>query len=466
MLRQVPLVGAPSHRVAGRARLAQAPPPNVNRLLTVPLKWIIYRRWLLILEPSIQGVATSPSPVGKAGIFAMGWPTSLPNNWPQPWPGANITPWSQISSLTGWPEDVIQTFYEISQQAISDEPKDLETIDQYFSQPTDYVGSEPSMIPDPTLERICDAGVFYPYSNRYRQETPGPNVDTSGNGLPQSDQTMPVPGGFWCSGKSTGHTTLPAIIRVSEMTAGFIPPSRTTPRLPNVPWPAFSENADFWGVDLDGPWGNVKPWIGNLGTANDVLAKYPFPQPFADRLPYVTRYALPGLRTLVQTPVELAPEDIEVWLTFAILGNWQSMVNDLNRDLKAEARSEREQALITTIAAVVVGVVTLGAGLPAIIGAIAGSAVSTLNKINEVQLQKDLSKVQDAFQSTDPGFAGEIGKSKAYVQRLSDALSTAIDKNNVQRTLAPGGGVSTGLYVAGGVAAAAAVAFAIFRSVK
>lgn len=430
-----------------------------NRLLNLSIMEILKRRILTVLPMSKRGKGSYDWAIQfqiKQALYGAGWPGKLPQVIPGldglfQTIGLTVSGGAEaVGQFSPFPFQTTKALFDISQDPTSKEIDDADQIDAFFG--PIYPVLVPSVdlekgsyypVPDPWITQPCLDGSIY-RDHEYGSFSQGEIEPKNKAGA-----LIGMNGRFWCSPWAEGkaQATIPSPVW-------------------NV-WGAdqttnLSVRAVFFGLTLSEPWGDVKPWFKNALMTDYVLSKYPFPQPFGEHNRFWSYFAVQGLRDLVKTSVPLAEEDIRVWITFSFLAHYVEMVDALNSYLKGQAKSERRKALVITIAAVAIGALVLAAALPAIIAAIASSAATALNKINAHEFQKQMADIQDAFKESDPAFSDQVGEAAAYVQRLSAALETAVDKENVTRTLSSPG-LSTGLLIGGGLAAIGALALAIFR---
>lgn len=458
------------------ARLGQAAYKDPsNRLLEQPLISILKRRLLAVLG-------------GKTFLKDAGWPGHVDmaavgrwfeNFW---FPTYVADAGRPIKSLVAeqipefpYPSS-IPAFFDVSQDSTSQELDDADQIDAYFGPSVDIMQGVP--VPsrelesqligssyhyqDPWITQPCLDGYFYPGAKygmfqEFSSSRTSPKGPGSGLG-----EKVDMAGRFWCSPWAKGNVSeaIPDAVRYAWPPGGV-------PGTSNAP--GGSARAYFWGLTLNEPWGDVKPWMKNAELAEYVLARYPFPQPFnSDGYQrFWSYFALPGLQALVKTGVNLAEEDIRVWITFSIIAHFNEMADALNSYFESQAHSMKQSqtALIIGAAVVAVFAAIILVGAPVIASLVAGvanSAATAMNKIDQHKFQVEMADIQDAFKESDPAFSDQVGEAAAYVQRLSAALETAVDKENVTRTLSSPG-LSTGLLIGGGLAAIGALALAIFR---
>jgi hypothetical protein len=410
-----------------------------NRLLDLTVGKILGRRSVATAywDPLLSGMQMMPT---------------VPKNWPNvtqaeldaldaqvQFPGWNG--WSALSGATGWQIPVLKTLMQISLDPTDQELDDANLVDRYFGEmPPQSQFAQPSPLDaGPWLLGLCTKGEFWP-------ECPpgsgrGPlNWNNLCSVLEHgASSARPVPlGDFWCPpwsrGPKTGQIPMAVLSEYGHQDHW------------KGGWPVpESPKAVFWGITLGEPWSTVKPWLPNMERTDKILLDFPFPAPFGEYIFTWTRFAVPELREWSRLPVRLSEESIRAFITFSVLAHYEEMATALDAYLKKKAKRFARNQLITTIASIAISVIGLAAGIAVAAGA-ATALLEAKTEMEKIDFEAEMTKVADAFQSTDPAFAQEIRNAKDWAQKVASQGASAVEA-----------GAGTGLLTVGLAAGSAAV---------
>lgn len=424
-----PAAPGPGHRLA---QASAAPTDPDNRLLDLTVGQILGRRSVATAywNPLLSGMQMLPT---------------VPKNWPNVTqaeldafdafaPGIQAsggTGWTNLSAATGLPVPTLKTLMQVSLDPTSKELGDADLIDRYFGeQPpaqTSMTWPDPND-PGPWLLNLCTKGEFDPNC-----PLPGRKGDTWSPGQPcfqrhvQGMDLGPKQSGagdvplndFWCPPWSRGSKTGPMAMAIrseyghqDHWKGGWpVPPS---------------PKAVFWGVTLGEPWSTVKPWLPNAERADKILLDFPFPAPFGEYIFTWTRFAVPELRAWIRLPVRLSEESIRAFITFTVLAHYEEMAVALDAYLKKRAKRFAQNQLIKTIAVIAISVIGLAAGIAVAAGA-ATALIQAKTEMDKIDFEAEMTKVADAFESTDPAFAQEVRNAKDWAQKVAAGGAAALE---------------------------------------
>ncbi len=376
-----------------------------------------------------------------------------------------------------------QTLFEIAQNPTDDELKDLATIDSVFTQ--HYASSYT------TTAEVCS---YLSYASKYGNQLAqfGQGGGGGGGGFGRAYMFMPRYGGssdqalepmaeyFFVSpmqsqgggGGAWRPQTKPQLPDSSFMKDKFYCTLDNSKGSYQVPWDT-RDWVSWFGLDTVQPWGGLKLPVQNGQTVFSVVASFPFPPPIDQDRSYFWAPVMQYLPKLANIGQPIDPEAVAAWVTMATIQNYDSIVNRMIADAKAEAKKKKRQAIIKAIGLSLAGIVAAFI-LPAIIVAIASMIKLAIETYIDLKQRREAAKqMADAakmFEKDAPAFS-------AQVQKTADMLdaSTAEAQANtpltpeqsaaVQEVAAETPSAPVGHYVIGGVAAGGIVAalFALLR---
>ena len=261
-------------------------------------------------------------------------------------------------------------------------------------------------------------------------------------------------------------------------------PEAPPPNVPQVEIDALKDSKFFcgpensyaymnpnFGISESDPWGNVKMKVKNAIVLGNVIAGYPFPPPIDQYKEYFWQAAASDIQSMLNAPTPIDPETARFWLTIFIIGNYNTMVDRIQSDLKKEAEKKKRKQLLVTIGLTVLGIVA-AIVLPGLIAAAIAVIKSAITTYVQIEDQKKAAKAMadsaKLFEKDAPAFsaeaqhAAEILDVQAAMQEAnapnSPDMQAAIDEVAAQTSSGP-----SPLLVGGGIAAAAAAALLIFR---
>lgn len=318
----------------------------------------------------------------------------------------------------------------------------------------------------PTPEELADVILidsFFPFMKKVTPE-PQRGVPTT----PAFDLRSLV-----CEGKA---------IQLDRNSWRKTPPLSTSPfycikPVPGLPSWLTSKPWEWFKLDPAVKWGEQRLVTKNAKVLVDTLGAYPLPSPLSAGPAIWYRVAQEHLIQAVHDKWPLDPQLARFMITLIVLGTYEQASNEIMNYFEHEAKKKKRQAIINAIVMAVFSLI-----LP-VIGAIYFGAVTSVIDANQARgAAQEMMKASKQFAETDAAFAEEIKKTAEIIDyqaaqeeaakgltpeeadaALEPGAEGKITKAEVDQAMAKGKGIPTGLLVGGGVAAAAAIAFAFLR---
>lgn len=248
---------------------------------------------------------------------------------------------------------------------------------------------------------------------------------------------------------------------------------QTPEKFPNVIYGGMpaSDYAQWFGIDPNRTWGEVRLQVMNARTVMDVFSRYPFPPPIDQYWPQWWYTMRGDIKTIVDTPAPADPEAVRTWFTLSVLANYSGMVDRIQADLKSAAKKQKRKALMAAIGLVIVGLVASFV-LPAIIAVIASAIKVAVQTYIDAQKRREAAqKMNDAsklFAADAPAFSLEVDRAAKIIDEQAAAQQAAQTpdpalKDAITEVAAETPVSGAALAVGGGVVAAGALAFLLFR---
>lgn len=236
----------------------------------------------------------------------------------------------------------------------------------------------------------------------------------------------------------------------------------------------YAFNNSHFGTDPNQAWGTIKPKVKNAITMGEVISKYPFPPPLDKYTGTFWQFAGNDIQNMIAVSTPLDPETIRFWITLFVIGNYNAMVEKIQKDLKAKAKKAKRKAILQAVGLAVLSIVAAFA-LPAIIALAAAVIKTAITTYIDIQKQKEAAKAMadsaKLFEKDAPLFAKEADKTAKMLDEVTaiqeaskpptPEMQAAINEVE-QETPSTGGGVSP-LVPIGGIAAAGLAALLIFK---
>lgn len=356
---------------------------QADRLLGVPVRWIVARRSLLTSPGDPQytpasGIVTGPSPQLVAKAKAV-WGTSN-----------------------------VDALLAVASSMTEEEYNDLVTIDNFFGTtlpklpggdysgqffPTQYVGKPLEYL------KYCiglTAGVrpdpWKAHPLYCIKHFPGLN-------LPNWKYYYP-----------------PAVSRVVESIVN---------RLPYVP---VSDNV-FWKFDESRPWGQLKLPVQNAVIATYALDNYPWPSPAGYFKRFWVQSQLPKLRDFVNFDRPLLIDDVKTFVTMSMLEHFDSIAAMVEDFLEDKAKNAKRRALIKQVAGAVLGGM-MAFALPIALATGFAAAMEVVNTADKVSAAKSMQNAALQFESSDMAFSQEINR---VARELEESAARDASKSHLQK---------------------------------
>lgn len=226
-----------------------------------------------------------------------------------------------------------------------------------------------------------------------------------------------------------------------------------------------------FGISTSEPWGNVKMQVKNAVILGNVIASYPFPPPIDQYKEYFWVAAASDIQKIISSPTPIDPETARFWLTVFIIGNYNAMTDKIQSDLKREAKKKKRKMILEAVGLAVLGIAA-AIVLPAVIAAavaIIKTAITTYVQIEDMKkAAKAMADSAKLFEKDAPEFAKEA-QHAAEILDVQAAMQEANAPNSpdmqaaIDEVAADTPSSVSPLVPIGGLAAAAAAVFLIFR---
>jgi hypothetical protein len=263
----------------------------------------------------------------------------------------------------------------------------------------------------------------------------------------------------------------PSVIARSGLDQAFF--CTDTPRALQWSWSGFTSAAEVYGIRSDAPWRQEKPVMENLSVVIGEANRYPFPSPIS-LLPIVWYHRAVGeIAEFIRSGRTIAwGQDARDWITLNVLSHYDELAGQVAEHFEEKAEDARRRAIVKAVILGAVGAV-IAIALPAIIASGFQAAMAAIDAHKAREAAKDLQGAADAFAATDAAFSAEIKslvrrleERAAEAQRAAAAAAQPGAQPGAQPTAPgatePAGVDTTVLLVGGGVAAAGAIALALF----
>lgn len=403
------LVPVKHSRLRRHVTLGQGTTDSSNRLLQVPLSYLIDRRRLI--KPPPQG-----TPIG-----------------------VKQTRFMDLS----WPVDIVALLESVDKSPTSQEIKDLSLIDSFFDQSWDNPITYPNTIDDSSTARTLSF------------ESCARNINAYGDGhsgLTACQNTFPEVGNMFFFPPPSDELPDQGIFTRAAAEVAMERGLLTAENLQR--YQRAGEVADraisfiFWGIDKNLPWIQAKRQIQNSLEAERALNDYPFPGPAGDVARAWMNIVADQFRAVVLQAPSIDREEIRTWTTLSILSNWSEIGERVEDVLEDRADRAKRRAIVKTIAITALGLALAALALPVAIKSGIGFLMKGFTALEKAQAAKGLAEASAAFAESDAAFASEI----ARVQKKFEDSAAGVE----------GDGDNTALYIIGGLAAAGVIAWALF----
>lgn len=383
-----------------------------NRLLTIPVSYLIDRRRLIILP----GSQSSFRPIGQA-----------------------VKRFEDLS----WPKDVMELLTAIERSPTAQEIQDLSLIDSFWDQSLDNPITYPREVADSataqTLSFATCANDINSYGDGHSGLKACQNVFPEvGNPFffPNPSDDLPAFGIFT---KAIFDVAVARGLLSAENRDRYQRIGETLNR---------AISFIFWGIDRNLPWSEAKRQIENAFKAEQTLNQYPFPGPATDVARAWINTVGDEFRAVVLQAPSINPEELRTWTTLSILSHWTEISERVEDVLEDRAERAKRRTIIKAIGLTTLGLVLAVLALPTVIKTGLAFLMKGFTTLEKAQAAKGLSEAQAAFAESDAAFAAEV----ARVQKKFEDSAEGVE----------GDGDNTALYIIGGLAAAGVIAWALF----
>lgn len=275
---------------------------------------------------------------------------------------------------------------------------------------------------------------------------------------------VPQPVGRWGGQKQAPNISADEIDSVKN--SSFF--CETPKGHPALPW---GTPADWFGIDPNQAWGNIKPQVKNAMIIMDQISTFPFPPPIDQYVGQWWATAAPDLKNLAHIGSPVDPGAVRMWITLSVAANYSAMVDRIQAELKRKAKKAKRKALMKAIGLVLLSIIAIVA-LPATI-ALAVSAIQTvITTYQDIEKRKkaakDMMEAAKMFEKDAPAYSAELEKTAKVLDEAtaiqtgretpSPEVQAAIEEVDAET---PSTGISP--LIPGGIAAAGLAAFLIFR---
>jgi hypothetical protein len=439
---------------------------STNRLYNVSIPAILGR---IQLAPQIQTYLASlqqqkqnPQP-GGFGRFGGGGGGGGRMAYQEPATPPNFPPMTDQEK---------QTLFEVAQNPTDEELKDLALIDSVFTQ--HYAGSYT------TTAEVCN---YLSFAKQYGAQIFG---EAQGGGgavgrgwfMPRyggsSDAALQPMGAYFfapplqAQGGRAWFSAQEQQVKLPDssfMKDKFYCTLDNSSKSYQVPWDT-RDWVSWFGLDMVQPWGGLKLPVQNGQTIFSVVASFPFPPPIDKDRSYFWAPVMQYLPKLANIGQPIDPEALAAWVTMATIQNYDSIVNRMIADAKAEAKKKKRQAIIKAIGLSIAGIVAAFI-LPPIIAAIASMIKLAIETYIDLKQRREAAKqMADAakmFEKDAPAFAAQVQKTAdmmdaSTAEAQANTPLTPEQSAAVQEVAAETPSAPIGHYVIGGVAAGGIVA--------
>lgn len=205
--------------------------------------------------------------------------------------------------------------------------------------------------------------------------------------------------------------------------------------------------SDYFGIDPNLPWEEVKPVMLRAIAVMDALKDYPFPPPIDIRPQYWYVSTKGDINKFIRQDIIVTRDLARIWITMAIVNNYNAVAAWIVHDLEKEARDDKRMAVIKAIGmGAAFAIITAGlgyalapviaplvsAGVPVTADAVASGIMSgvqqALSADQKKQLADDMDKVGKMFDADAPAFAAEAYKVRDTFSYLGEAMSELTDE--------------------------------------
>jgi hypothetical protein len=340
-----------------RVLLGDAP---ASRLLTIPLKDILERAWILSVKPTafftpprneitlpatskaaLAEVEKNPTPteLGELGFLDAFFATSNPN--------LNVAPY--YSDL--------QRIFCTSRTTIEGRIVVSDTVEQR------------------TVLNPKTNPFFCPTRPKVYTNTPCLMVYSSSKGWPEGG----YPGYFNLNPNGTWGSLLPAIVNIQTL-------FRVTG--PNDYTPGF----------------------------------YKWPEPVKLTPGYWWSLNQKDLTALVKSPAVLTSDEVRLWITLSLVQQYNTILARAKTNLEQQAKSDKFNLIVFSIGMIAIGAL-LAVAVGAIVAGGFKLVSGSLTNAQKQDAARSLNEAATQLRTGDPGFAGEVQWAASYMQSLAEQQS-------------------------------------------
>lgn len=368
---------------------------------------------------------------------------------------------NQIYVFKDWTEDDFKALAAVANDPTEEELRDLAFIDGFWSNsPYYYLGE---MVPSGSLfsgfgivklRDMCSGIPDIPLTEQQAIEQGGwgtpfnligqrrpPDPDTAAYAFAQKYAANP----FFC-GKAdvmpVPRTLTPEVIQRGSgflhvrVPSAIFPTGLTTYTRREAGYP------EFFGIDVNLPWEEVKGQALRSVAMLDALVDYPFPPPIDIRPQYWYATFTEDMKNFLRQDIVVNRALARLWITVATVNKYNDIAAWIMHDIEKQARDDKRDKLIQTIAlGATFAVITLGlgyalapllaplatAGIPVTGSTVASAITSGVQQAMTAEQKKDAAKAMEdvakLFAADAPAFSKEALAARDTFGYLGEALT-------------------------------------------
>lgn len=348
---------------------------------------------------------------------------------------------NQIYVFKDWTEDDFKALAAVANDPTEEELRDLAFIDGFWANSPYYALGE--LVPSGSLfsgfgitklRDMC-SGIpdlpAKPFASQDPQAYEFAKKYAANPFFCGKADVMPVPRTLtpWVigSGSSWMHVRIPS---------AYFPTGLVTYKKQEAGYP------EFFGIDVNLPWEEVKAIALRSVAMMDALVDYPFPPPIDIRPQYWYSTFLGDMKNFLRQDIVVNRALARLWITVATVNKYNDIAAWIMHDIEKQARDDKRAHLIQTIAlGATFAVITLGlgyalapllaplatAGIPVTGSTVASAITSGVQQAMTAEQKKDAAKAMEdvakLFEADAPAFSKEALAAKDTFGYLGEALT-------------------------------------------